>query len=153
MSHPVEIFGTQDLKDDDAAVIDSYLIETDAPPDMTPARQPIDNTAQRIPIVVTGRLVPCGEQVLTPTMDPVLIMPADDNRKHAYIRVYSPTAVATDGIRFGDSNNTVRNGARILHGAAPTIDDYTGAIYVWPQTVAGAVNSANINVEYWAVTV
>jgi hypothetical protein len=152
VSQPYPVFGSQNLKDDDARVIDDYLIETDAPPDMTKAEQPIDATPAT-PIAVTTVLKPCSELVLLPTFDPVLLMPADRNRKHAYIRVVSPTSVATDGIRFGDTPQNARNGARLVHGNAPTIDDYTGAIWAYPQAVTGAANSAVVNVEYWAVTV
>lgn len=152
MSHPVEIFGTQDLKDDDAAVIDSYFIETDAPPDMTPARQPIDNTPNKTPIAITTRLL-SREQTLQPGFDPVLLFPADNNRKHMYIRVYSPTAQAGDAIRFGGTAQEARNGARILQGDAPTIDNHTGPIYAFAEAITGVPNSAAVNVEYWAVTV
>ena len=151
MSHPYPVFGTQDLTDDDAAVIDSYTIETDAPPDMKSAEQPIPKTPET-PIAVTTVLKPCGELVLKPGFDPVMLMPADNCRKHAYIRVVSPTVVTTDGLRFGDTAQNARNGARLIHGNAPTIDDYTGALWVYPQAITGAVNSADVNVEYWAVT-
>jgi len=151
MSNPVPIFGTQDLHDDDAKVIDDYLIETDAPPNMDAAKQPIEQDIHT-PIAVTSRLEPCGELVLTPTMDPVQIFWPDKNRKHCYIRVYSPTTVATDGIRFGENRPKSMTGARLLHSNAPTIDDYTGSMWVYPQAVTGVANSANVNVEYWAVT-
>jgi hypothetical protein len=152
VSHPHPMFGTQDLKDDDAAVIDSYTIETDAPPDMEAAEQAIPATPDT-GIAITSRLVPCSELVLIPTFDPVMIVPADDRRKHLYMRVYSPTAQAGDAVRFGATPQDARNGARLLQGDAPTIDDYTGALWVYPQSITGGTNSAAVNVEYWAVTV
>lgn len=151
MSNPVPMFGTQDLKDNDGQVIDSFLIETDAPPDMTGAQQTIDKTPTTMVPVLT-RLVPYGEQILTPTFDPVLIMPADVNRRHAYLKVVSPTAQANDGVRFGPTGAEARKGPRLVQGDAPTIDDYTGAIWVYPESVTGATNSANVAVQYWAVS-
>ncbi len=151
MSNPVPIFGTQNLQDDDAQVVDSYLIETDAPPDMASAREPIDKTPDT-PIAVTTKFL-SSEQVLTPSMTPVMLFPADKNRKNLYVRIVSPTSQAGDAIRIGQTAAEAVNGARVVQGDTPLITDHTGALYAYPQSITGAANSANINVEYWAVTV
>jgi hypothetical protein len=151
MSHPYPMFGSQDLNDDDAAVIDSYLVETDAPPDMKPAEQSIPANAGT-PIAVTTKFI-AREQILTPTMDPVQLLPADANRKNLYIRIYSPTSQAGDAVRIGQTASEAIMGARLLQGDAPVIGEHTGAVYAYPQSVTGTTNSANVGVEFWAVTV
>lgn len=151
MSMPFEPLGSQDKKDDDGPVIDSFFIETDAPPDLTQALQPILVKALEEPKRIT-RLI-SQSWTIGATWDPFLVLPADPNRKNLNIHVYSPTAVATDGVRFSDERGTVTTGGRILHGGDTSFTAHTGAVWAL-ATGAGAngVASAPVTLEIWSVT-
>src|ERR1700754_52282 len=92
MSEPFPIFGTQNLKDDDGSVIDSFLIETDAPPDLKLAQEPIPVIAAPSPPKYRTS-VRAGFQILTASMtDPFMLYSADLNRLEAKIYVTSLNA-------------------------------------------------------------
>ncbi len=150
MSHPYPMFGTQDLKDDDAKVIDDYLIETNAPPAMDDATEPIPPTPTA-GITPTTRLI-SRELRVDPAWDAVLAVPADEFRKQLLIKVLSPTAVTTDGVRVGSDRNTVAFAGRLVHGSVLQIDNHTGALWVYPQALTDVANSAVVCVEIWSIT-
>lgn len=157
MSSPVPIFGTQDLHDDDAAVIDSYLIETDAPPDMTAAEQPIPPTPDK-GITTTTRLISTELIWRTAFTEPQLLLPADSNRTQYHIRVISQSSSTTDGIRIASNKNEARYGARVQAGQTTgAIDNHTGAIWAWAENIANTPDvpvalSGTLNIEIMAVT-
>lgn len=151
MSQPMEIFESQNVQDDDGAVIDSFLIETDNPPPIQDAQEPIvvrDLPQPKIP----SRLM-SGEYTLSDAWDVVKMFPADTERKSVNLYVYSPTAVTTDGIRFSDEPGTVFTGGKLLHNNVLTLTDFTGPLYV--KSAGNGTNgasSAPVVVEYWNVT-
>lgn len=149
MSQPTEIFETQNVRDDDGQVIDSFLIETDAPPPIEEAREPIVVRALPQP-KVPSRLM-TGEITLNNTWDVVEIFPADINRRSVNIYVYSPTSVATDGIRFSDDRGTIATGGMLLHNNTLTLGAYTGKLYISASSTTGTA-SAPIRFAYWSIT-
>jgi hypothetical protein len=152
VSSPYQIFGSQDLKDDDGNVIDSFFIETDAPPNLADAPQPITVVAPTEPVVATRLLT--GTIQLTATMDPVQILPADTNRKSVSVQIYTTAASSTavgEYVTLADENGKCRtSGAWTLRsGKDPyTIIDHTGPIFVQ----AASTVSANMELTWWAVT-
>lgn len=148
-----------DTKDDDGAIIDSFFIETDAPP--TPVQQAIapEPREQTKP---TTRLV-SGAYILDPTwVTPTMILPADPNRTDLRLIIRSPTAVATDGVVVGSEASNMQSMGRVLVGSTGSATlvlsgeiCHTGA--VWIQSVSGyaalfASASATVRVEFWATT-
>lgn len=151
MSQPYEIFGSENLKDDDAAVIDSFFIETDSPPNLKDVHSPIIVKVLEDPKVTT-RLF-SREINFDPTWSTTLVLPADNNRKSLYLRVQSPTAVATDGIRFSDENGNILTGGKVLHGFDAPFVSHTGAIYgIACGNGTNGAASATVSLSIWAVT-
>lgn len=138
-----------DVHDDDATIIDHNVLEVDAPP--TPVVEPIDSVTLIQPARCTRLLT--KHYSLDPTWnDPVvLILPADANRKYLYVRVTSPTAVATDGVYFADDKGKLTSAygeaARLFHGQVLQLDNHTGPLYA-----TAAPSSAPMVVDVWAVT-
>lgn len=151
MSSPFEPFGSQDLKDDDGPVIDSLFKETDAPPNLKDATEPIVVRALKEPAKIT-RLI-SREFVAAIDWTVFQILPADANRESLVIRVYSPTQVATDGFRFSDDSGNVITSAKILHSDDTTFIGHTGPIYAIPCGAgANGIASAPVALQVWAVT-
>lgn len=152
MSNPYPIFGSQDFKDDDGQVIDSLLIETDAPPDKREAIEPVQLPVLPEPKKTTRLLT--SDTTLDPTWDPYMILPADPKRQSITVRVYSPTAVATDGVRFASEKSEVLTAGKILHGSDTSVfSNHTGAL--WVISCGGGANgraSAPVSLEMWSVT-
>lgn len=148
MSQPLP-FETQNVRDDDGQVIDSFLIETDSPPPIEDAKEPIVVRALPQPKIVTRMF--SGEQSLNSGMTPVQILPADANRLSLNVYVYSPTQVATDGIRFSDENGNVNTGGKLLHDSNIMLAGHTGPVWVIDTGVSGRASAA-VYVEYWSVT-
>lgn len=151
MSHPYEVFGSQDVKDDDGQVIDSFFVETDSPPDVKGAIEPISIPALPEPKKTTRLLT--GDITVSEAWTAVQLLPADANRKGINIKVYSPTSVATDGVRFSDEPGNILQAGKILHGGSTTFDYHTGPLYY--ITCGGGANgraSAPVSLEYWSVT-
>jgi hypothetical protein len=152
VSNPYPIFGSQDLKDDDGQVIDSFLIETDAPPDLKDAIEPVSQPTLPTPKKST-RLI-TSDTTIDPTWDGYQALPADPNRQSITIRVYSPTAVATDGVRIASEKSELLTAGKILHGQDTSVfANHTGAI--WIITCGGGTNgraSAPVSLQTWAVT-
>lgn len=139
MSDLTAMFETQNVKDDDGQVIDSFLIETDSPPPLKDATQPIDSIkTETIPDV--GRLFTVTQLVM-PGWAPWSALVEDFNRKHLYISCF-PTALTPallDQILYADEagklSNTSAMGAGIIFTSQVierTIDDYTGPLYISP---------------------
>lgn len=152
MSQP-EPFETQNLRDDDAKVIDDFFIETDSPPDLSLLNMPIVVKQLKDPPRVTRML--SSELILDPAAQqtPTQLLTADMNREYLFLRVESSNATATDGIRFSDDQGTVKTGGKVLHGKTLQMDPHTGPIYVWTCGAgANGVASAAVSVSYWAVT-
>lgn len=152
MSAPMEPFESQNKTDDDGAVIDSFFIETDAPPKLSDATEPILVKALQEPRKIT-RLISKDETISPSWLEPYLVLPADANRKSLNILVYSPTAVATDGVRFSDEPGNIRTGGKILHGDTVPFTDHTGPVYaIACGAGANGVASAPVSLEIWSVT-
>lgn len=151
MSHPTEPFETQNVRDDDGSVIDAFFIETDSPPDMKELNEPILVKALREPAPMTR--IFSGDWSIDPTWNPIQVLPADATRKSFILYVYSPTAVATDGVRIGDDLGMIRTAGKVLHNGTIDLSNHTGAIYVLPcGAAANGAASAVVNFQYWSVT-
>jgi hypothetical protein len=156
MSNPVPMFGTQNTSDDDGQVIDSFFIETDAPPDLKDAQEPIVIPA-RPEIALPTRLM-AGADVLTQTTSMYQLLPADPNRIDLHIEVYSFAASpgTKDFVYVADENGKISsmvNGAstggfKVRAGKGACLDDHTGAIWIAP----GPIVADNIEVSWRAVT-
>lgn len=151
MSAPMEPFESQDKRDDDGAVIDSLFIETDAPPDPAKAPQPIVVKALKELPTITRMI--SGDITVSPDWTATLLLPSDANRKSITIRVYSPTAVLTDGVRFSDERGNILSSGKLLHNSDSVFDNHTGAIwYIACGAAADGKASAPVSLEYWSVT-
>jgi hypothetical protein len=152
MSSPMQMFESQNKSDDDGAVIDSLLIETDAPPNLKDATEPIVVRALESPKKIT-RIISKDVYLDPAWVQPDLLLPADANRKSLNILVYSPTAVLTDGVRFSDEPGNIRTSGKIQHGDTIQFTDHTGPMYVLACGAgANGVASAAVSVEVWSVT-
>lgn len=142
-----------DYKDDDGAVIDSLMIETNAP--ATPVVQPLKvvplQEPQRYGRLFTGSILATLDMV-----SPYRILPADPKRKSIVISAFStavdPEALA-EYVTLADENGVTAStsGAyRLRHGKDPlTLSDYSGAIYILPAPSI----TAGIEISWVAVTV
>lgn len=156
MSNPVPMFGTQNLSDDDGPVIDSFFVETDAPPDLKDAQEPIVIPA-RPEVAVPTRLM-AGADVLTQTTSAYQLLPADTNRVKLHIDIYSyaTTPGQKDFVYVADENGKISsmvNGAssggfKARFGKGVDLDDHTGAVWIAP----GPIVADNIEVSWRAVT-
>lgn len=143
MSHPFEVFGSQNLKDDDGQVIDSLLIETDAPP--TPVLEPIPPTPELKPIPCTRILT--GTMTMDASMvEPILLFAADTNRQQFRLDVLSnfATPVNADYVLVADEKSKLQlpvDGSvmpgglmfRVHHNHSLILDVHTGAIWIRPN--------------------
>jgi hypothetical protein len=127
-----------DVRDDDAQVLDSFFIETDAP--ATPILEPIKSTPLRetppeTRILADTRVINVGDQ-------PFRLLPADPNRKSFKIVMVTPTGSATqfDYINLSDNVGNVSQAlntgsgsgcTRVRAWAADwTLDGHTGPVWV-----------------------
>lgn len=145
MSSPVEMFGTQDLKDDDGPVIDSFFKETDAPPDVTKAIEPIPVLQAPAKPEYPTRLK-AGFMILTASQSPMQLVPPDPYRLFLTIRVTSLNATPDllQYVLVGDSSTSItlpdpaaRSALayKARNGHSLSLDAHTGAI--WVATNAG----------------
>lgn len=162
MSDLAPIFSTQNVRDDDAAVIDSYDIEVDAPPDIKAAIVPMDQP-KLPPLPETTRLI-TGTQVLDSSyVNPYQMLPADANRLSLFISVTSTVTGPTfnDYVLIADQGGKVSaaaagavSGASRIRAQAvfsPTqvpMINHTGAVYLLPNPSI----TAAIEVSWVAVT-
>ncbi len=150
MSSPMEPFESQNVHDDDGKTIDDFFIETDSPPDMAEAQEPILVKHLREPAPIT-RLF-SGDVTIDPTWQPWQLLPADANRRKVVVYVNSPTAVLTDGVRISDDPGLIRTAGKVLHNQ--TIEmNHTGPVWIIPcGAAANGAASANITFQYWSIT-
>jgi hypothetical protein len=160
MSHPFPVFGSQDLKDDDGQVIDSLLIETDTPPDIKTATEPIPATPTHPPIRTT-RLISGTMTLDTNIVEPVLLLTEDSGRQQFRMDVFSNSATpsaTTEYVMVADEkgklqlpvDGSVMPGGlmrRVRHGKDFPLDVHTGAIWVRPNP--GITGTIEIT---WAAT-
>jgi hypothetical protein len=161
MSDLAEIFSTQNLNDDDASVIDSYLIETDAPPDLKDAVEPIPDPYMPPAPLITRLLT--GTQVIDSSyVSPFRVLPQDDNRKSLQLFVTGTNTAVTfnDFLLIGGDQGTVSAGPSTAQGVTrvrpqaafvPTVVlmmNHTGAVWVVP----GAAIANAIELSWIAVT-
>lgn len=162
MSNPFPIFGSQNLKDDDAEVIDSYDIETDAPP--KPMVEPIP-IPTKIELPRPTRLL-AGSVLLTTANDPQLLLAADNNRIAFRIWPFwvngTPSPAFNDycvlaediGLVANAKANTSTWGTIRLRpiaavGASPyELNDHTGPIWIAP----GNALTGPIELTWMAIT-
>ena len=157
MSSPVPIFGTQDLKDDDGPVIDTLFLETDAPPPIEEAMEPI-----RIPAPIElprpTRLF-TGTETLNTDSQPIQLVVADADRREFEIVVSTPAGAATAAdylnvaSELGPVTNAQQTGsgmgvARIRPGVPWDFDAHTGPIYISRSTAL----SQQLEVSWRAVS-
>lgn len=152
MSSPYSMFESQNLKDDDGNVIDSFFIETDTPPNPADAPQPIFVPAPTIPVPATRLLT--GTMQITALMDAVMILPADTNRSSVNVQVYttaaSPTAVGEYVTLADEPGKCNTSGAWTLRSGK---DPYSLSNHTGPVFVKGSPTlSANMELTWWAVT-
>ena len=161
MSYPGPItppvFGTQNLRDDDGAVIDSFLIETDAPPTLKDATETIDAPAVKEIPKQTKLLT--KTQLIDPAWSgPTQILPGDAKRHGVGIRVWSPTLIATDGLRVASDIGDVNSAGIVLHSQTlpgDALSDHTGPVWVLAAslgTTGPGIASAVVYVTVWSVT-
>ena len=127
MSNPYPPFGSQNVRDDDGQVIDSFLIETDSPPNilealkelMTPIREALKTPTP------TGRLL-TGTMTLAPGANyfnaPTMILPADANRTSLSLSV-SSNASTTGALTQLLSTGTAVAGPTVLKSVVISSSD------------------------------
>jgi hypothetical protein len=153
MSQPYEVFGSQDLKDDDGAVIDSFFIETDAPPNPADAPEPITVVSLPEP-PKPSRLLSGNQAFTTAFTSPVQVLPADAKRKSITLSVLSSAAspaALVEYLSVADESGKCGTSAgwNLRHGKDPvTLTAYTGAIWAY----APASLTAAIELTWVAVT-
>jgi hypothetical protein len=153
-------FETEDLKGNDNAIIESYDIEIDAPPNLKDATQPIPSTKVAQPVKYTRILT--RSITIQPTWTPLPLFPSDPNRKNMTIRVASlgsdgtgNTPIATDGIRLTSDVGEITTAGIIVHGQTITdcFGDHNGPLYILATgTAANGAAQYNVRVDAWAVT-
>jgi hypothetical protein len=154
MSAPMEIFESQNKKDDDGPVIDSFFIETDAPPDLKQAPISAEQPKLDVPKPITRLLT--GNTLLDNTFTVQQILPADANRKSVTLSIFSNAAnpvIASEYVSVADENGKVlTSSAYILrHGKDPlTLDGHTGPIYA--VSGPGVLPAARIELSWIAIT-
>ena len=151
MSSPMLPFESQDKNDDDGQVIDSFLIETSAPPNLADALEPIVIPTP-VEVPRTTRLF-SKDILFDPSWNATLILPADHTRKSLNVYVYSPDAVVTDGVRLCDEKGSMLTTAgKLLHGGTIDLHHHTGALYAIPVgAAADGAASAPVSLQYWGV--
>jgi hypothetical protein len=156
VSDLTEVFGTQNVHDDDGQVIDSLFIEVDDAPDLKPAAETVYPPAEEQKRKTTRIL--STSQIVTPIMTPILFLPEDANRRGVTIQVFSLTAVGGDGVQIASDLGLLSISPVLTH-ANPRITDalmeHTGPIYIQPASLGATgigVLSAPVLVQAWAVT-
>lgn len=154
MSQPTHMFETQNVHDDDGQIIDSFFIETDAPPVLKDATQPITPTPTENPKKIRRLLT--GSVLMSSGVfgSPHQVLPADPNRKSVTLAVLSTAAAPNaynEYVIVSDENGKVSAGSGFnLRGPDNPliIPDYTGAIWAIPASSI----TASIELTWLAVT-
>ena len=90
MSAPYPPFGSENVTDDDGQVLDSFFVETDNPPDLRLAQEPIPILPRVTPEYPTKLFT--GFQVIFANTDPFRLFQADVRRVDGKIYVASLNA-------------------------------------------------------------
>lgn len=139
---------TGDNADDDAAVVDSFFIETDAPP--TPVIEAIPSIALSKPTPST--VLRTGAVVADTSYQPYIIINADPNRKELRIEGYSSASPVTFNdyvfLAMDPGLLTPQSAYRLRHGITINLDEHTGPIYFLPNSSI----TASFEVSWIAVT-
>lgn len=139
MSDPYPIFGSQNLHDDDGAVIDSFFVAVDNPPDLRLGEQPITVPEVVEPVEPT-RLI-TGYRLMTAGDRPLMVLPADARRVGLNLRAISTFATPTynDSVFVADDQSKLGYIAGDASQARPLInthsldlDNHTGAVFATP---------------------
>lgn len=158
MSSPVPPFGTADVNDDDGQVIDSFFVETDTPPPLAEAMEPIvvkgpPEEPKYTRLLGGTETIPAGGQ-------PFRLLTADANRRELQLFAATPTAdaTATDYVNVADNVGSVSSALATGSGmgcqrirpwtVAWDYDAHTGEVWV-----AGSNGqTASIELSWRAVT-
>lgn len=148
-------FETQNVHDDDGPVLDSMFEQTSEPPDLKDAVE-FGLPAPAVKEPVRQTMIIGGAQLIRSAWTaPTLLLPFDENRKSMTIRVYSPTGVATDGVRISSDLGLISSAGFALHGDMVTdfLVEHTGPVYVQSVSMpTGGLASADVLLSIWAVT-
>lgn len=138
-----------DSHDKDAETLDSMYRDAAAPP--AAITLPLaDNVPMIKPKAITR--IMSGRVTLAPTDAPIPLLPADPNRKHLVVRVF--TTVATDSIRLADDPGKLQAPTNQLSQQSYSVypnfsydnNDHTGPIWASARDASAAV------VVSWAAT-
>jgi hypothetical protein len=150
------VFTTQDLKDDDPAVIDSLVQETNAPADLKYGVEPYHPVPQYKPNPITRLFT--ATVLLSGGADPYQLLPEDVNRITCKLSAYSTNATPAnitynDFCLVGDNRGLVSARSNTFLCACHHLQErdlygHTGALWVIP----GPGMTAAIEVTAWAVT-
>lgn len=141
MSAPVSGADTRpltlgDTRDDDGAVIDSFFVETDAPPALV--IEPIDTAPLHKPKPAT--VLRTGTYELATGWTAIKLLVADPNRNTFRLRGYSLAAApsATDYalVAFDPGLLTPQAAFRLRHNTSLDLDEHTGDVYVLLNSAA-----------------
>lgn len=136
MSDPYPIFGSQDLHDDDGAVIDSFFVEVDNPPDLRMMEEPISIPTEVEPVEPT-RLI-TGYQVFAAAGLPIMVLPADARRVGLNLRCVSQFAtpnfndcvfIADDQGKLSYVAGPSAQAVPLVNNHATDMDKHTGAVF------------------------
>lgn len=153
MSAPVSGADTRpldlgDTHDDDGAVIDSFLVEVDAPP--TPVIEAIDTAPLHQPKPAT--VLRTGTHLLNTTWTVLKLLVADPNRNTFRLRGYSNAAAPTVEdycmVAFDPGLCTPQSAYRLRHNTPLDLDEHTGDVYVLLNPAA----TGTFELTYCAVT-
>lgn len=153
MSSPYEPFGSQNPHDDDGQVLDSFFIETDTPPPLKDATEPIPAPAIKLIPRATRLLSRSMTFSSTQVWSAWEAFPGDVNRKGFGFRVSGTNA--TDGVRVASDLGDLYTGGRVFTGQSLTdvLSSHTGPVYILPfGAAANGQPTADVSIEMWVVT-
>lgn len=149
-------FSRQDFGDDDSAVLDSLVQETNAPADTKYAIDPVIEVPQFKPVAPTKLFT--ATVILAGGAQPFPLLPEDVNRVTCRVRAFSTNA-SLAAVTYNDFcllhsepgvvSSRMQNFLITLHhDDVLDIDGHTGAVWVIP----GPGMSSSIEVTAWGVT-
>jgi hypothetical protein len=162
MSSPVPIFGLQNLKDDDGAVIASFDIEVDAPADVRQATEPVEiitpetPTQPDVPSAATpATRIISGTELMFGGAAPLQILYADTRRQDLRIDIYSTAGSpgVNEYVLIGDElakmSNVMASGTfKGRHAKSVDLTYHTGPLFIVP----GPSITAAIEISWRATT-
>lgn len=130
--------------DDDAEYIEDLFRQVPEPPaaiDRPTARETLPNA----PLITPNRMIARTGQFTGPMVDPILIFPADVNRKRLYITANATMYIAGDKIalprQMGVLTFDPSLGLSFQVYANMEIVDYTGAVWMISSPSVGAATT------------